>query len=65
MRTLRFDIEAKTIGKTRAWVAAAISSAVGGALQHVGTPYCYDPYASSPRTAQAGGSNRARLLNAG
>jgi hypothetical protein len=44
MRTLRFGIEIETIGQTRARVAAAIQSVVGGTVQHVGTPYCYDPY---------------------
>ena len=44
MRTLRFGIEIETIGQTRARVAAAIQGVVGGTVQHVGTPYCYDPY---------------------
>ena len=44
MRTLRFGIEIETIGQTRARVAEAIRGVVGGTVQHVGTPYCYDPY---------------------
>ena len=44
MRTLRFGIEIETVGQTRARVAEAIRSVVGGRVQYVGTPYCYDPY---------------------
>ncbi len=44
MRTLRFGIEIETIGQTRSRVAEAIRGVVGGTVQHVGTPYCYDPY---------------------
>jgi hypothetical protein len=44
MRTLRFGIEIETIGQTRSRVAEAIRGVVGGTVQHIGTPYCYDPY---------------------
>lgn len=44
MRTLRFGIEIETVGQTRDTVARAIQSVVGGTVQHVGTPFCYDPW---------------------
>ena len=44
MRTLRFGIEIETVGQTRARVAEAIRSVVGGRVQYVGSPECYDPY---------------------
>lgn len=44
MKTLRFGIEIETIGQTRAAVAQAIQTVVGGTVQHVGSPACYDPY---------------------
>jgi len=44
MKTLRFGIELETIGQTRDAVARAIQTVVGGTVQHVGTPACYDPY---------------------
>ncbi|ACY13354.1 amidoligase family protein [Haliangium ochraceum] len=44
MKTLRFGIEIETIGQTRDRVAEAIRSVVGGSIDHVGRPYCYDPY---------------------
>ena len=44
MRTLRFGIEIETIGQTRDRVAQAIQSVVGGSVQHVGSPFCYDPW---------------------
>jgi len=44
MKTLRFGIEIETIGQTRAAVAQAIQTVVGGTVQHVGNPACYDPY---------------------
>lgn len=44
MRTLRFGIEIETIGQTRERVAQAIQQVVGGTVQHVGTPFCYDPW---------------------
>jgi len=44
MRTLRFGIEIETIGQTRQRVAQAIQQVVGGTIQHVGTPFCYDPW---------------------
>lgn len=44
MKTLRFGIEIETIGQTRNKVAKAIQSIVGGTIEHVGQPYCYDPY---------------------
>ncbi|ACY13305.1 amidoligase family protein [Haliangium ochraceum] len=44
MHTLRFGIEIETIGQTRERVADAIRSVVGGYVDHVGQPYCHDPY---------------------
>nr|WP_275942108.1 amidoligase family protein [Haliangium ochraceum] len=44
MHTLRFGIEIETIGQTRERVADAIRSVVGGHVDHVGQPYCHDPY---------------------
>ena len=44
MKTLRFGIEIETIGQSRETVARAIQTVVGGTVQHVGTPYAYDPW---------------------
>ena len=44
MKTLRFGIEIETIGQTRDAVARAIQTVVGGTVQHIGSPACYDPY---------------------
>ncbi len=44
MKTLRFGIEIETVGQTRAQVAEAICTVVGGTTRHVGIPTCYDPY---------------------
>lgn len=44
MSEIRFGIEIETVGQTRATVAEAIRSVVGGRVEHVGTPFCYDPW---------------------
>ena len=44
MKTLRFGIEIETVGQTRHRVAQAIQGVVGGTIEHVGAPGCYDPY---------------------
>jgi hypothetical protein len=44
LRALRYGVEVETVGQTRATVAQAIQSVVGGTVQHVGYPACYDPY---------------------
>jgi len=44
LRDIRFGIEIETVGQTRATVAHAIQSVVGGEVTHVGHPACYDPY---------------------
>ena len=41
---LKFGIEIETIKRTRQTVAEAIRMVVGGAVRHVGTPACYDPW---------------------
>jgi len=43
-RDLRFGIEIETVGRSRATVAKAIQSVVGGTVHHIGSPSCYDPY---------------------
>lgn len=52
MKTLRFGIEIETIGQTRARVAQAIQSVVGGTIAHVGAPACYDPWTVTDRTGR-------------
>ncbi|MHB1000861.1 MAG: amidoligase family protein [Armatimonadota bacterium] len=44
LRSLRFGVEVETVGRTRHQVAQAIQSVVGGEVNHIGTPSCYDPY---------------------
>ena len=46
MKTIRFgiEIETETVNQTRERVAEAIAGAIGGRVEHVATPYCYDPY---------------------
>jgi len=41
---IQFGLELETVGRTRRDVADAICTVVGGTVQHVGTPACYDPY---------------------
>ena len=41
---LKYGIEIETIGASRAAVAKAIQSVVGGKYRYIGTPYCYDPH---------------------
>ena len=44
MKNIRFGIEIETVGRTRLVVAQAIQSVVGGTVEHVAAPSCYDPY---------------------
>src|SRR5262245_16226998 len=44
IQEIRFGVEIETVGKTRREVAEAIRTVVGGTVEHVGTPACYDPY---------------------
>ncbi len=44
MRNLTFGIEIETIPQTRERIANAIQSIVGGRVEHIGIPYCYDPW---------------------
>lgn len=44
MRHLRFGVEIETVKRSRGRVAQAIQSIVGGEVEHVGHPRCYDPY---------------------
>jgi len=44
LQVLRYGVEVETVGQTRVTVALAIQSVVGGTVQHVGHPACYDPY---------------------
>ncbi|MHB9037103.1 MAG: amidoligase family protein, partial [Armatimonadota bacterium] len=43
-RSLKFGCEIEVVGKERKAVAKAIQSVVGGKIEHVGQPSCYDPY---------------------
>jgi len=44
IKEICFGLEIETVGRTRREVAQAIQSVVGGTVEHVGTPACYDPY---------------------
>lgn len=44
LQELRFGIEIETIKRSRGDVAHAIQSVVGGNVEHVGSPSCYDPW---------------------
>ncbi|HEX2951001.1 MAG TPA: amidoligase family protein [Armatimonadota bacterium] len=44
IQEIRFGLEIETVGRTRRDVATAICSVVGGNVEHVATPACYDPY---------------------
>ena len=44
LQVLRYGVEVETVGQPRVTVAQAIQSVVGGTVQHVGHPACYDPY---------------------
>ncbi|MHB9129727.1 MAG: amidoligase family protein [Armatimonadota bacterium] len=44
IQEIRFGVEIETVGRTRREVAEAIRTVVGGTVEHVGTPACYDPY---------------------
>jgi len=44
IQEIRFGVEIETVGRTRRQVADAIRSVVGGTVEHVATPACYDPY---------------------
>ena len=44
MREIRFGVEIETVKRTREQVARAIHSVVGGTVQYVGQPNCYDPW---------------------
>lgn len=44
LRDLRFGVEIETVRRTRRSVAEGIQSIVGGVVEHVGSPSCYDPY---------------------
>ena len=44
IQEIRFGVEIETVGRTRRVVAEAIRTVVGGTVEHVGTPTCYDPY---------------------
>ncbi|MHB1002059.1 MAG: amidoligase family protein [Armatimonadota bacterium] len=46
---IRFGVELETVKQTRSAVAQAIQSVVGGSVEHVGTPSCYDPYKVTDR----------------
>lgn len=43
-RSVKYGLEIETTGRSRSVVAAAIQSAVGGEVEHVGYPSTYDPY---------------------
>jgi len=44
LRDLKFGVEIETVRRTRRSVARGIQSIVGGMVEHVGSPSCYDPY---------------------
>lgn len=44
LQELRFGVEIETIKRSRGDVAHAIQSIVGGDVEHVGNPSCYDPW---------------------
>ena len=44
MRTIRFGIELEYVGITRERAAQAIQSVIGGTVEHIGSPYVYDPF---------------------
>jgi len=44
MKTIRFGIELEYVGISRSRAARAIQSVIGGSVEHVGTPHCYDPW---------------------
>lgn len=44
MREIRFGVEIETVKRTREQVARAIHSVVGGTVQYIGQPNCYDPW---------------------
>lgn len=46
---IKFGIELETVKQTRSVVAQAIQSVVGGSVEHIGTPSCYDPYRVTDR----------------
>jgi len=59
MKTLRFGIEIETIGQTRAAVAQAIQTVVGGTVQHVGNPRLLRPLRRRrPRRLPLAGDSR-------
>jgi len=44
IQELRFGVEIETIRRSRGNVARAIQTVVGGNVEHVGSPTCYDPW---------------------
>ncbi|MFQ6611117.1 MAG: amidoligase family protein [Fidelibacterota bacterium] len=44
LKELRFGVEIETVNRTRKQVAVAIQIIVGGWINHVGSPTCFDPY---------------------
>jgi len=44
LRDIKFGVEIETVRRTRRNVAEGIRSIVGGVVEHIGSPTCYDPY---------------------
>ena len=44
LRDINFGVEIETVRRTRRNVAEGIRSIVGGVVEHIGSPSCYDPY---------------------
>jgi len=44
LREIAYGCEVEVVGATRAQIAQAVQTVVGGTVTHVGQPACYDPY---------------------